>query len=99
MSRTAKDIFLEALDIADPAQRAKFVDANAGGDDLLRRHVLALLEAHAGSPTFSPPKVEPAAGSETRARAKLFAEGDVIDGRFTLVHALGEGGFGAVWLA
>jgi eukaryotic-like serine/threonine-protein kinase len=102
MKRTAKDIFLDALDIADPGERAAFIGREAAGDVSLREAVVGLLAAHEGSPTLSPPMVDSSLSGPPAASARSLAEasaGDVIDGRFTLVKRLGEGGFGVVWLA
>jgi serine/threonine protein kinase len=47
-----QDIFLAALDIADPAQRADYLVRSCNGDPLLRQQVEGLLEAHERSGAF-----------------------------------------------
>jgi hypothetical protein len=47
--KDAKGIFLAALDIADPAERAAFVAKACAGDDALRRRVDDLLRAYGDS--------------------------------------------------
>jgi hypothetical protein len=46
MEKSAKTIFFAALEIDDPAQRARLVDAACHGDDALRREIERLLNAH-----------------------------------------------------
>jgi len=46
------DIFLAALDIADPVQRAAYLDQACAGDPALRRQVGTLLAAHVRSGEF-----------------------------------------------
>jgi formylglycine-generating enzyme required for sulfatase activity/serine/threonine protein kinase len=60
---TEQTIFLAALDIADPAERAAYVDAACAGNTQLRRQVRALLAAHEGSGEFmNLPAVQQVAG-------------------------------------
>ncbi|MCL6508243.1 MAG: protein kinase, partial [Bryobacteraceae bacterium] len=47
-----QDIFLAALDIPDPAQRADYLDRSCNGDPALRHHVEGLLAAHERSGEF-----------------------------------------------
>ena len=44
--KDAKGIFLAAFDIADPAERAAFIDRSCGGDAALRQRVDDLLRAY-----------------------------------------------------
>ena len=41
-----REIFLDALDVADAGERAAFLARACGGDERLRRRVEALLESH-----------------------------------------------------
>lgn len=43
----AKDVFLSAVEVADPAARAAYLDRECGDDASLRRAVETLLNAHA----------------------------------------------------
>src|SRR5688572_17452859 len=47
-----QSIFLAALDIADPIERADYLSHTCGGDSTLRRQVEALLTAHERSGEF-----------------------------------------------
>jgi WD40 repeat protein len=47
-----QSIFLAALDIADPTERADYVNRSCGGDEALRRQVEDLLAAHDRSGAF-----------------------------------------------
>ena len=47
-----EDIFLQALDINSPSQRAEFLDEACKGDSMLRKCVDGLLDAHDGIGTF-----------------------------------------------
>src|SRR5262249_19992831 len=66
---TERTLFLEALEIADPAARAAYLDSACAGNADLRREVDALLEAHGRDDGFlNVPAVErvgapPAAGA------------------------------------
>ena len=68
----ARDVFLAAADIPDPAARAAFLDKACGDDDALRGRVEALLRAHddpdslLDAPVVAPFPPAPAAGAVTR---------------------------------
>jgi len=63
-----RTIFLEALDIPDPAARAAFLDRECGPDADLRRRVDELLAAHAAAPGLF---LEPADPAKTSVRPAL----------------------------
>src|SRR5436190_5172194 len=93
---SANALFGDALELPVEA-RAAFVRAQCGpGDDAVRRDVEALLAAHDAAGPFL--------ASPTRAHgAAAPAGGDAADpavggriGRYKLVEAIGEGGFGTV---
>ena len=44
--KTAKDLFLAAVEKSTPAERAAFLDEACAGDATLRQQVEALLQAH-----------------------------------------------------
>lgn len=98
-----RELFLDALDIADPAERAVFLDRACAGNPGLRTSVEALLGNHLEDDflkaTDGVERLVDAAKGRAEAEAAEFpAEGTVI-GRFRLVSKLGEGGCGAVFLA
>ena len=75
---TERTIFLDALEIADPAQRSAYLDRACGGDATLRHQVEALLAAHQREgPFLDVPAVEQVAAalrqpaSQTEALAPL----------------------------
>src|SRR5581483_1879073 len=88
-------IFLAALEIDDPGNRAAHLDRACGGDAALRRQVEELLQAHAQAGGFLPDK--PAQGP-SGAPAALEGVGDRI-GRYKLLQKIGEGGCGVVYMA
>jgi WD40 repeat protein/serine/threonine protein kinase len=49
---TEEQVFLAALELTDPAERAAYLDRTCGGDATFRRQVEALLAAHFRSGTF-----------------------------------------------
>jgi len=104
----AKSLFLAASDIADPAERAAYLDRECGGEAELRDRVEALLRANEAAPWFDsdapgvarrrdpvPPRPQSIADDP----APDEQAGALIDGKYTLVEPIGEGGMGSVWRA
>src|SRR5262245_50370690 len=95
--RSAKEIFFEVVEKTTPEERAACLDVACGGDFVLRRGVEDLLARHFEQDSFMR---EPAAAMARTEESPPVSEccGTVI-GRFKLLEKLGEGGFGAVYVA
>jgi serine/threonine protein kinase len=97
-----KSLFLAASDIADPAQRAAYLDRECGGDAELRARVEALLRANDAAPlpgareaTVDSAPAQPATEDYGDPTARV---GAILAGKYKLVEAIGEGGMGSVFL-
>jgi hypothetical protein len=106
---TEKSVFLDALDIGSPSERAAFVEAACQGNASLFASVSALLREHArdDNPIDKPIVVEgrlPLGNTdETVLRPpqreySYHAPGARI-GPYKLMEQIGEGGFGLVYVA
>ena len=105
-------IFLAALEKANPAERAAFLDGACGGDVELHRRVEVLLLAHAKSGDLldpsardaaatTPPTDDPATGPiNHQPGSRPFTEGPGSRiGAYKLLQQIGEGGMGVVYMA
>ena len=92
------DIFHTAAEIADPQQRAAYLDDACGGDAELRREVQALLEHDAAAQSFLR---QPVIADESKTQSyQAISEGPGTKiGPYTLREQIGEGGFGLVFVA
>src|SRR6516164_11542801 len=99
----AKSLFLAASDLADPAERAAYMDRECGGDAELRARVEALLRANDAAPLPAAPEgtVDSAPGlPETEDyRDPTARVGATLAGKYKLIEEIGEGGMGSVFLA
>jgi serine/threonine protein kinase len=91
-----KSIFLEALEIASPEERASYVEAACGGDQHLREEVEALLRAYDRPRRLldSPGSLTPTVGHEP-----LTERVGSLVGAYKLMEQIGEGGMGVVYVA
>jgi serine/threonine protein kinase len=94
----AASIFDAAVELADPAQRAAYLDAACGPDAALRAEVEQLLrhDRAAGSFLDRPAPRDPAA---TVNEPPLTEGPGAVIGPYKLLEQIGEGGFGVVFMA
>jgi serine/threonine protein kinase/WD40 repeat protein/tetratricopeptide (TPR) repeat protein len=93
---TERSLFLEVLELADPAERSAYLDRACAGDPHLREKVEQLLKAHDQPGAFmESPALSPVV---TIDRPISESPGTVI-GPYKLLEQIGEGGFGIVFMA
>ena len=92
-----RDIFIQVIHAADPAQGAALVQDLCGQDQVMCQRVEALLDAHGRAASFleSPP-ADLAATTDSPPIAER--PGTVI-GPYKLLQQIGDGGFGVVFMA
>jgi serine/threonine protein kinase len=91
-----ESIFIEALEQADPAERAAYLDRACAGDEALRRRIERLLERHEQPDSLLDSPAAEAGATVDRPTAE--GPGAVI-GAYKLLQAIGEGGMGTVYMA
>src|SRR5262245_52816208 len=96
-----RDLFLAARDIADAAERVRYLDAACGGDAELRRRIEELLAADVAAEKFleSPPAPVTTDDPSRSTDDDGPAVGTVVAGRYKLLQRIGEGGMGVVYMA
>ncbi len=93
-NKTVETLFAQALNFK-PLERSAFLAGACGNDTELRRRVEELLQAQAEAGEFMP--TEPG-GAAALATSLTEGHGAVI-GRYKLLHVIGEGGMGIVYMA
>jgi len=92
-----KSIFAEALEKKTAKERAAYLDKACEGDGDLRSKVEALLKAHKEAGSFL--QVPALDAKVTLDEAPLTEGPGTRIGRYKLLQLIGEGGFGAVYMA
>src|SRR5262245_54739883 len=91
-----REIFLEAVERYTPDQWDAYRDRVCAGDAELRRQAARLLSAHReGGGTLGPVRPDDRAGPHE----PLAERSGTFIGRYKLLHQLGEGGMGTVYMA
>ncbi|MCU0780306.1 MAG: serine/threonine protein kinase, partial [Akkermansiaceae bacterium] len=97
MNSPAQDLFVQALEM-EPASREAFLAQACGDNAELRLEVERLLADAARADSFFGDEDGATLGAEEFRETYAEKEGDVI-GPYKLRQAIGEGGFGMVWMA
>ncbi len=90
-----KSLFLDIVENCPPERWEGYLGEACGGDDMLRRRVMALLDAHQCADSFVE---DPGPAAMTVARPGIEEPGTAI-GPYKLLEAIGEGGMGVVYMA
>ncbi|HYG36246.1 MAG TPA: serine/threonine protein kinase, partial [Clostridia bacterium] len=102
-----RDLFLQALELATPEERAAFLSSACGADAHLRAEVERMLSIRTQAGDFFEPfENQDAQADKTvqlfphiKASSGPLEECGSIIGRYKLLEQIGEGGFGVVYMA
>lgn len=94
--KEAGEIFQNAIEIADPAKRARYLENACKGNPKLRAEVEALLKAHEKAGDYL--EIPAIGANVTIDGPRMEGPGTKI-GRYELLSLIGEGGMGLVYLA
>src|SRR5262249_53711962 len=90
-----ESVFLQALELPSPAERAAYLERACAGKPELRAEVEALLRAHEKSGDLLDLPDAPAATVD----APITERPGTVIGPYKLLEQIGEGGFGVVFMA
>src|SRR5947207_15617798 len=94
---TERSLFLDLLEMDDPAQRSVFLEQACTGSPELRSQVEQLLSAHDEAGKFMERPAKDLVGVEGQERQVNEGPGTII-GPYKLLEQIGEGGFGVVFM-
>jgi WD40 repeat protein/serine/threonine protein kinase/tetratricopeptide (TPR) repeat protein len=94
-----QSVFLHAIELDSPAERASYLDEACAGDTTLRADVEALLAAHDRLGAPLPETADAPNSSAETVEYQPPQKGVLVAGRYKLLLSIGEGGMGEVWMA
>jgi len=105
LPKSAKDLFLAALDV-EPAERAAFLDDACAGDAALQHQIEALLRVHDEPDSLlDSPRIDLGLSGDAGSNPGIPLDQPIAEapgtmiGRYKLLEQIGEGGMGLVFMA